>query len=74
MSQLYCDIPDELARKLEEKAKRVKMPVSKYLAKLIERDVEEQWPKDYFDCFGGWQGDPLERPKQGEYEQRTSFD
>ena len=74
MSQLHCDVPDELARKLEEKAKRVKMPVSKYLVQLIERDVGKQWPKGYFDCFGGWQGDPLERPKQGEYEQRMSFD
>lgn len=74
MSQLHCDVPDELARKLEEKAKRVKMPVSKYLVQLIKRDVEKQWPKGYFDCFGGWQGGPLERPKQGEYEQRMSFD
>jgi len=74
MSRLHYDVPDELAQKLKEKAESVNMSVSRYLAQLIKRDIQDQWPKDYFDCFGGWRGDHLERPEQGEYEQRMSFD
>jgi hypothetical protein len=48
--------------------------VSKYLALLVEKEVEAQWPEGYFELFGRWNGDPLERPPQGEYEQRVSLD
>jgi len=29
---------------------------------------------ELFDCFGAWQGDELQRPEQGEFEQRISFE
>ena len=39
-----------------------------------EEKVSNQWPDGYFETvFGGWQGEPLERPEQGEFEQRESF-
>ena len=50
------------------------MPVSKYLALLIERDVENQWPENYFELLGNWQGALLKRPVQDDYENRTSFE
>jgi hypothetical protein len=37
-------------------------------------EVESAWPPAFFDCFGAWQGDQLERPTQGDYEQREGFD
>lgn len=74
MTQLYCEVPEPLARRVEEKAGEVQLSVSEYLAKLIERDVGDGWPEGYFDLFGGWQGEPLERPEQGEHEERASFD
>jgi len=42
----------------------------------IEKEkASNQWPDGYFEtAFGGWQGDPLVRPEQGEFEQRESFD
>lgn len=73
MTQLYCEVPEPLARRVEEKAGESHLSVSEYLAKLIERDVGDGWPEGYFEQFGSWQGD-LERPEQLEYEQRESFD
>ena len=74
MPQLHCYVPDELARKLQEKARESKLSVSKYLALLIEKQIENQWPKNYFKLFGGWQGETLERPVQRGYEQRATID
>jgi hypothetical protein len=74
MTQLYCEVPESLARQVEQKAGEVHLSVSEYLANLIERDVGEGWPESYFEQFGGWQGALLERPEQDDYEQRESFD
>ena len=68
MAQLHCCVPDEVARKLQARAKQAHLSVSKYLALLIEREVANQWPENYFELFGNWQGEPLERPDQGNFE------
>ena len=73
MPQLHCYVKEELAKKLQLKARQAHLSVSKYLALLIEKEVETQWPEGYFELFGTWQGEPLERPAQGEYETRESF-
>ena len=48
--------------------------VSKYLEILVKKEVENQWPEGYFELFGTWQGEPLERLDQGSFEQRVEFD
>ncbi|MDQ7017395.1 MAG: hypothetical protein Q9N68_13570 [Gammaproteobacteria bacterium] len=73
MSQLHCYLPDELAKQFQRKAKQAHLSVSKYLALLVKKELENQWPQDYFELFGGWQGPPLERPKQDSFEQREQF-
>ena len=73
MPQLHCYVQDELAKKLQEKAKQAHLSVSKYLALLIEKEVENQWPKGYFELFGRWKGETLERPVQDDFEQRLDF-
>ena len=43
--------------------------------RLDQEKASNQWPDGYFETvFGGWQGDPLVRPDQGEFEIRDSFD
>jgi hypothetical protein len=74
MPQLHCYVPDGLAKRLQEKARKSNSSVSKYLALLIEKDVANQWPDGYFELFGSWQGEALERPAQQDYEQRPAFD
>jgi hypothetical protein len=74
MPQLHCYVSDELAEKLREKARKSHLSISRYLALLVEQGVENRWPGGYFDLFGEWKGDPIERPPQGDYEQRVDFD
>lgn len=74
MTQLFCEVPETLARRVEEKAGEVHLSVSDYLAKLIERDVGGGWPAGYFEnVIGCWQGD-LERPEQDEWTVRAPLD
>jgi len=40
---------------------------------LVKRELENQWPKNYFELFGGWQGEQLQRPEQDNFEQREAF-
>ena len=74
MSQLHCYVNDELAKRFQKKAEQAHLSVSKYLATLVEREVKNQWPEGYFDLFGGWKGDPLERSAVGDYEKREIFE
>ena len=74
MSQLHCYVPDEVAKKLQVKAEQAHLSVSKYLALLIEREVENQWPENFFELFGNWQGIPLERFDQGNFGNRSDFE
>jgi hypothetical protein len=74
MPQLHCYVKEELADKLQIKAQQAHLSVSKYLALLVEKEVQAPWPEGYFELFGRWNGEPLERPPQGEFEQRADFD
>lgn len=40
MSQLHCYVADDIADKLKQRAAEAQLPVSKYLALLVKRDVE----------------------------------
>jgi len=70
MPQLHCYVPDDLAKQLQQKANQAHLSVSKYLATLIKKDLDNQWPKDYFDLYGSWEGEKIQRPEQGEVEAR----
>jgi hypothetical protein len=74
MPQLHCYVREDLADKLQQKAQQAHLSVSKYLALLIEKEVEIRWPDGYFELFGGWQGEPLERADQGQYEIRPGLE
>lgn len=36
----------------------------------VQNDADQQWPEGYFDLFGSWEGEILQRPTQGDFEQR----
>ena len=73
MRQLRCYVPEEAAKKLQQKAEQTHLSASKYLARLIQRDLDNQWPEDYFDLYGSWEGQTLGRPDQGALEQREAM-
>ena len=74
MTQLHCYVPDPVAVRLQEKAQKAGLSVSRYLGDLIKRDVKSAWPEGYFEnILGGWQGEALVRSAQGTYEIRQEM-
>jgi len=76
MAQLHFYVPDEIEAQIRNKAKQAQLPLSRYLANLVKQEAGQpsQWPAGYFEqVFGGWQGEPLQRPPQGEQEQREAL-
>jgi hypothetical protein len=50
------------------------MSLSRYLASVVQKEVSSGWPEGYFEeVAGGWKGEPLERPPQGDYEKRDTL-
>lgn len=73
MSQLHFYVPDEVEEQIRNKAQQANLPLSRYLANLVKQEAGQpaQWPSGYFEqVFGQWQGEPLERTPQGEFESR----
>lgn len=75
MPQLHCYVPDVVAQKVQRRAAAAGVSTSRYLADLIKEKVGADWPAGYFErVVGGWEGEPLERPAQGEFESRDSLE
>ena len=77
MAQLHFYLPDDEEKVLRRRAREARMPLSRYLATLVRDRAREpeQWPEDYFEqVFGRWEGEPLRREPQGEYERRNDLD
>lgn len=75
MSQLHFYVPDEVEAQIRVKAKRANLPLSKYLAGLVKREIgaQNQWPVGYFELFDAWQGESQTRPAELALETRQDF-
>ena len=73
MKRVSCHLSDEVADRLREKARSSQQSISSYLRNLVEKDIPDHWPEGFFELAGQWEG-MLERPDQGEFEIRDSFD
>ena len=74
MPQLHFYVPEPTAERLRQQAKSRGLSLSKYVAQVVTRDTQSGWPEGYLErVVGGWQGRPLERPPQGEFESRDEF-
>ncbi|CAN5331979.1 hypothetical protein BH24PSE2_BH24PSE2_20780 [soil metagenome] len=77
MSQLHFYVPDEEEKLLRDRARQAGLPLSRYLAALVRQKAArpDQWPENYFEqVFGQWEGEPLRRAAQGDYEQRPDVE
>lgn len=74
MAQLHVYVPDEIACRARQLAEREGVSVSRFLARLLERELGPGWPEGYFELVvGSWRGDRLERAPQGDFETRDSL-
>jgi len=75
MAQLHCYVPEDIAQQAQRRATQSGLSLSRYLAELVKRDTSASvgWPEGYFDIFGKWEGEPLERPAQLALEDRLEF-
>lgn len=75
MGQQHFYISDELEALIARKAQAANLSVSKFLARLVQRELAaEAWPPGYFDdVFGAWAGEPLTRASQPPLEKREKL-
>ena len=74
MPQLHFYVPESLAAKVRQRAKAAGLSASRYLTEVVKREVGTGWPQGFFEeVVGGWQGEPLERPPQGQLEARDTL-
>lgn len=75
MPQIHFYVPKDLASRISDRAHSAGMSTSKYVAELVKRDLSAGWPEGFFEeVVGGWKGEPLERPAQGQAETREPLD
>jgi hypothetical protein len=55
MPQLHFYVPEQIADRVRQEAKAAGLSISQYLAEVVKRDLQPQWPADFFEkVVGGW--------------------
>ena len=58
MAQVTIYLPDELAKRVRNRAKRLKISMSAYLTELVARDGRPpRWPRGFEALYGSWKGE-----------------
>ena len=74
MPQLNLYVDDELMERIRRAADTAELSISRYVAQLVRREIENEWPENFFEeVLGGWQGEPLTRASQGMSEEREAL-
>lgn len=74
MAQLHFYVPEDVAQAIQKRAQQARLPVSRFLAELVKREVKNAWPEHYFEAVAGqWQDKPLQREPEGDFESRPEF-
>ena len=74
MPQLHFYVPDKFATEIRKRAKQAHLPVSRYLVEIISREIDTEWPENYFSGIGGgWRGQELKREPEGAIDSRLDF-
>ncbi len=74
MAQIHFYVPQPIEAKIRRRAQAAGLSLSRYVADLVQRQIGDSWPANYFErIVGGWQGQPLERSPQGAFEQREKL-
>ena len=75
MPQLHFYVPDDFAKRIKARAAQAHLPVSRYLAELVKKDVGQDWPKGYFERISSSEPDALIRHEPaGQAEERLPLE
>ncbi len=58
MGQVTIYLEDELEKKMVDAAKSANLSKSKWIAKLIKKEVAAEWPQSVMDLHGAWSDFP----------------
>lgn len=73
MAQLHLYVPDAVAEELRQRAEAEGISTSKYLARMVSRQVTQGWPERWFErVVGRWAGE-LERAPTPLTERREAW-
>ena len=61
MPQFHFYVPDDFAKRIKARAAKARLPVSRYLAELVKKDVGQDWPEEYFERISSSEPDALIR-------------
>lgn len=65
MPQLHFSVDETTAQRLRDQAEREGVSLSRYLAKVLGREVQSEWPQGYLAAVvGSCAGDPIEEPTE----------
>ena len=57
MAQMAIYIDDQLAERLEKAVKASGKSKSKWVAEVIKRSLQDEWPEGFFELAGKWEDD-----------------
>ena len=57
MAQMDIYIDEQLADRLDKAVRASGKSKSKWVREIIERELRDHWPEDFFDLAGSWQDD-----------------
>ena len=64
MGQLTIYLDDETLEKVKRGAEIEGDSVSSWIRRRLEKEIEGDWPPNYFELFGKLEGTDLKRPRQ----------
>jgi len=67
MGQVTIYLEDEIERKVKSAAKSSKMPLSKWIAGVIEVKISDEWPLFVVNLSGAWRDFPTVAEIREEY-------
>jgi hypothetical protein len=73
MIRLQTYVNEPTAFKVRQRARAARLSTSSYISELLQREVNRGWPENFFtEVVGCWKDEPIDRPSQGDFEQRDS--
>ena len=74
MVELHLTFPSDVETQIHQRAEARGVSVDRYVADLVLRDIQTDWPPGYFErVIGGWKDEDIERPDQGTLERRAEL-